>query len=287
MLTHPTQRSMKTRMRFNLNLAALLMLVSMLNFSPPITLAQTNAQSEPPKSPTETPSPNLSGVWTPRNRTYTIDPTDPLGQKLDRGPAFTPWGETQFKANKPAHGANQTVHPNDPFMQCFPPGVPRIYLEAGYPMQISQLPDRVIMLFEYDHFYRQIYMDGRAHPKDIDPTWMGHAIGKWDGDTLVVDTVGFNDKTWLDRVGHPHSEALHVVERIHRIGHDVLQDDITIDDPKTYTKPWTGQKTWKLSPGVDLVEDVCLDMGSDYFDYQKKVGMSGTGTPGHVVTPEK
>src|SRR5882762_5431295 len=127
-----------------------------------VTFAQATPQSGVASAPTGTSGPDLSGVWTPRNRTYTIDPSDPLGMKLDRGPALTAWGEAKFKANKPAHGANQTTHPNDPFMQCFPPGVPRIYLEAGYPMQISQLPDRVIMLFEYDHFYRQIYMDGRG-----------------------------------------------------------------------------------------------------------------------------
>ena len=286
MLTHRRRGSIRAGRWSSSILLKLLAMIAVLNFVPSVH-GQAPSQSGPSKSPNSASVPDLSGVWTPRNRTYTIDPGDPLGMKLDRNPAFTAYGEAQYKANKPAHGANQTTHPNDPFMQCLPPGVPRIYLEAGYPMQISQLPDRVIMLFEYDHFYRQIFMDGRGHPKDFEPTWMGHAIGKYDGDTLVIDTVGFNDRSWLDRVGHPHSEELHVVERIHRVGHDVLQDDITIDDPKTYVKPWSGQKTWKLSPGVDLVEDVCLDMGTDYFDYQKKAGMSGTGTPGHVATPDK
>ncbi len=257
-------------------------LVAVLAFASPMR-AQTAEQVVAAKTPLSTT--DLSGVWlVPHDRNYTLDPSDLLGLKPDHGPAMTPWGEAKFKANKPAHGANQTTHPNDPFMSCFPPGVPRIYLEI-YPMQIFQLPDRVIMLFEYDHFYRQIYMDGREHPKDIDPTWMGHAIGKWEGDTLVIDTVGFNDKTWLDRVGHPHSDALHIIERLRRVDHDTLEDEVTIEDPKTYIKPWTGLATWKLIPGADLMEDICLDMGNDYVKYQQKAGFSGT--PGVSAEPKE
>lgn len=261
-----------------------LMSLAILFAAPIVMYAQTNGQEK--NGPTSS-TPDLSGVWTPRNRTYTIDPSDPLGSKLERNPPMTAWGEAKYKANKPSHGARATLHSNDPFFQCFPPGIPRIYLEADYPLQIIQLPDRIVMLFEYDHFYRQIFMDGRGHPKDMDPTWMGHAIGSWQGDSLVIDTVGFNDKTWLDRVGHPHSEELHVVERIRRPDHNTLVDDITIDDPKTYTKPWQGQKTWKLSPGTDLLEDVCLDMGTDYNNYQKTLGTSGTGMPGHPFEPDQ
>jgi hypothetical protein len=218
--------------------------------------------------------PNLSGVWKPDRRTYTLDPADPLGLK-GVNPPMTAWGEAKFKANKPAHGANQTTHPNDPFMRCLPPGVPRIYLEAGYPMQIFHLPDRLIMLFEYDHFWREIFTDGRGHPKDADPTWMGNSIGHYEGDTLIVETTGFNDRSWLDRVGHPHSEELKVTERFRRLDQNKLEDNVTIDDPKTYTKPWGGVKTWTLSPGWELLEDVCLDSG-DYQDYQKESGSTPT-----------
>ncbi len=91
-------------------------------------------------------------------------------------------------------------------------------------MEIAHIPGRVLMLFEYDHFVRNIFTDGRQHPSDLSPSWMGDAIGKWEGDTLVVDTVGFNDKTWLDNDGLPHSEDLHVVERIRRVNHDTLDD---------------------------------------------------------------
>ena len=91
-------------------------------------------------------------------------------------------------------------------------------------MEIAHIPGRVLMLFEYDHFVRNIFTDGREHPKDLNPSWMGDSIGKWEGDTLVVDTVGFNDKTWLDNDGHPHTEDLHVVERIRRVNHDTPDD---------------------------------------------------------------
>jgi hypothetical protein len=141
---------------------------------------------------------------------------------------------------------------------CFPPGMPRLYLQP-FPMEIIQVPGRVIMLFEFSHFVRQIYTDGRKHNTDLGPTWMGDATGHWDGDTLVVDTVGFNDKTWLDRAGHPHSTDLHLVERIRRVDQNTLQDDITIEDPKAYTKPWGGQLTFQLRPNWNILEMVCED----------------------------
>jgi len=126
-----------------------------------------------------------------------------------------------------------------------------------FPMQVIQIPGEVILLFEYDHYIRHIYLDRREHPKELDLTWMGDSIGWWEGNTLVVDTAGLNDKTWLDQVGHPHSDALHVVERIRRIDRDTLQDDLTIDDPKAYKKSWTGQQVFKLRPTWRLLEYVC------------------------------
>ena len=125
------------------------------------------------------------------------------------------------------------------------------------------------MLFEYDHFVRHIFTDGRNHPKDLPSTWMGDSIGKWDGGTLVVDTVGFNDKTWLDNDGHPHSEDLHVVERIRRVNHDTLTIDTTIDDPKAYTKPWGGHAIYELKPDWNLEEMICED-NITFSEMQKK-----------------
>ena len=175
---------------------------------------------------------DLSGVWSGRENADTFTPEDPPLQ---------PWAEAKFRSVKPGYGPHASALSQDPLLDCLPPGVPRILL-IPFPMQIVQIPGEVIMLFEYDHYVRYIYTDRREHPKDLDLTWMGDSIGKWEGNTLVVDTVGLTDKSWLDQVGHPHSNALHVVERIRRVDHDTLQDDLAIDDPKAYTRPWTGQR---------------------------------------------
>jgi len=208
---------------------------------------------------------DLSGVWRrsrrpPDNaRKYTIYE---LALSLtNEKPQMTPWGAAKFKANKPNLGPNAVSlsETNDPIMKCFPPGVPRVYLVRAEPLEIMQVPGRVVMLFEYDHFVREIYTDGREHAKDLPGSWMGDSIGKWDGDTLVVDTTGFNDKTWLDNEGHPHSEDLHVVELIKRTSHDTMTIDTTIEDPKAYTKPWGGHAIYELKPDWTLGEMVCED----------------------------
>ena len=106
---------------------------------------------------------------------------------------------------------------------------------------------------------RHIYTDGRTHPADFNPSYMGHSIGHWEGGTLVVDTVGLNGKAWLDRVGHPESDQMHVMERIHRVDDHTLQVDLTFDDPKSYTKPWTAHMSLRLHPDWDIMEDICED----------------------------
>jgi hypothetical protein len=168
------------------------------------------------------------------------------------------WAATRYKDAKPSYGPHASANSQDPIVSCSPPGVPRIML-VPFPMQIVQTSGEVIMLFEYDHYVRHIDTGRRGHPTDLNPSWMGDSIGRWENDTLVVDTTGLNDKSWLDQVGHPHSDALHVVERIARVDHDTLQDDVTIDDPKAYTKTWTGRLVFKLRPGWHLLEYVCED----------------------------
>jgi len=230
-----------------------------------IVLAQTPDSSSVTKAQAASTTPDFTGVWS-QIGTYTFDPTDPRGAKAASLP-MTAWGLEKFNFNRPAHGAAQTTNSNDPVNRCFPPGVPRVYLQP-YPMEIVQLPTKMLQIFEYDHTLRYIYTDGRQHPKDPNPSYMGDSIGHWEGDTLVVDVVGFNDRTWIDRVGHPHSSDLHVVERFRRVDHETLQDDITIEDPKAYPRPWTGQKTFKLKPW-EVVENSCAD--NVFFDeFQKK-----------------
>lgn len=207
-------------------------------------------------------TPDLSGVWTMES----WPSTRYLSYAFMRDePPMTAWAEEKFKAAKPSFGPRMVEDSNDPVNPtvvnatgCFPPGVPRIYLHP-FPMEIIQLKGRVILFFEFNHFVRQIYTDGRKHNTDLGPTWMGDSIGKWDGDTLVVETTGFNDKTWLDRAGHPHSEALRVVERFRRVDHNTLQDELTIEDPKAYTKPWNGHLVFRLKPDWNITEMVCED----------------------------
>jgi hypothetical protein len=215
----------------------------------PFAMTQTARQPKTAAIRSAVPAPDLTGVWSGNKNAVTFGSQDPPLQ---------PWAEAKFKTAKPGYGPHASALSDDPLLDCLPPGVPRILL-IPFPMQILNVPGQVIMLFEYDHFVRHIYTDRREHPKNMKPTWMGDSIGKWDGDTLVVDTVSLNDKSWLDQVGHPHSDALHVIERIRRIDHETLQDDITIDDPKAYTKRWTGQQTFKLRPGWQLLEYICED----------------------------
>jgi hypothetical protein len=192
---------------------------------------------------------DLSGVWMESQEAVTFSSEEP---------PLLPWAMEKFKTVKPGYGPRATPDSQDPILNCLPPGVPRIML-IPFPMQIVQTPTETIMLFEYDHYVRHIFLDRREHPKNLDFTWMGDSIGHWGGDTLVVDTVGLNDKTWLDQVGHPHSDSLHVVERIRRVNRDTLQDDLTIDDPRAYAKPWTGRQVFKLKPAWRLGEYICED----------------------------
>lgn len=185
-------------------------------------------------------APDLSGVWLVENFQPRLFPNG--------GAPFTRWAETKFKATD--------VKVNDPNLACLPLGLPRFMISVPYPMEILQLPSRVIMIEEGPQTMRQIYMN-REHPKDLDFTYSGDSIGKWEGDTLVVDTIGFNDKTWLDGGGLPHSEALHVIERIRRMDRETLVDDITVEDPMAYTKALTAHETYKLKPGWEIREYVC------------------------------
>lgn len=242
--------------------------------SAPATPAQTTKTSAV-KAQAAPPPADLSGVWRrsrrapDKARKYTIYELAfaITGEK----PSMTPWAEEKFNANKPEIGPRSVSlsESNDPILKCAPPGVPRVYLVRAEPIEIANLPGRVLMIFEYDHFVRNIFIDGRPHPSDPNPTWMGDSIGKWDGDTLVVDTIGFNDKTWLDNDGHPHSEDLHVIERIRRVNHDTLTIDTTIEDPKAYTKPWGGHAIYDLKPDWTLGEMICED-NETYGDMQKK-----------------
>ncbi|HLI82795.1 MAG TPA: hypothetical protein VKV17_02700 [Bryobacteraceae bacterium] len=193
--------------------------------------------------------PDLSGVWGP-DRNFIYD----IGSALAKGEALPlqPWA---------AELARKRLSREDPEANCLPTGVPRM---APYPWKILQTPAEIVFLFEGNiHSYRQIFLDGRSHPKDPDPTWYGDSIGHWEGDTLVVDTTGFNDRFWFDFAGHPHTEKLHIVERYRRpdLGH--LEDAVTIDDPGAYTKPFTLYGHFPLQVGQEIMEYICNENNQD------------------------
>ncbi len=140
---------------------------------------------------------------------------------------------------------------------CRPPG-PKAGIAVGnFPMKIIQTPNLIAILYEYQTLFRQIFTDGRTLPQDPNPTWMGYSVANWDGDTLVVTSAGYNDRTTLDLAGHPHSDALRVTERYHRVNYGQIDLQVTFDDPKAYTRPWTVAVKLDLIPDGDLIEYVC------------------------------
>ncbi len=151
---------------------------------------------------------------------------------------------------------------DDPEASCLPTGVPRI---APYPWRIVQTPTHIFILFEGNiHSYWQIFMDGRKHPDDLDPTWYGHSIGHFEGKTLVVDTIGYNDKTWFDFKGNPHTEQLHTVERYSFDAAGKLINEVTIEDPGDYEKPFKVTFTAERAPkGFELMEYICQENNQD------------------------
>ena len=226
--------------------------VLVLAFSP-VMFAQTSSPSATAKA--APPTQDLSGVWVAQGKQGSA-----LLTSSKEDPPMTSWGKAQFMAASSGNknGSPKDAATNDPRLKCDPAGVPRVYL-SNRPIEFIQTPKRVFVFYEEDHNWRQIWTDGRAIPTDPDPTYMGYSVGKWEGDTLIVDTVGSNDKTWLDNVGHPHSDALHVVERIRRINHDTLQITFMVEDPKAYAKPWTtSSRTFRLKPSYDLTEEFCV-----------------------------
>ncbi|PWU08924.1 MAG: hypothetical protein C5B51_07055 [Terriglobia bacterium] len=193
--------------------------------------------------------PDLAGVWNPdSNFIGDIRRALKPGETLP----IQPWAQTLRDKRRSKE---------DPEANCLPTGVPRM---APYPWSIAESGKVLFFVFEGNiHSWRQIFMDGRAHPKDPNPTWYGHSVGHWEGDTLVVDTIGFNDKFWFDFEGHPHTDKLHTIERYTRTDLGTLVNEVTIDDPGAYTKPFTITSINRLEPSGDLMEYICQENNKD------------------------
>jgi hypothetical protein len=203
--------------------------------------------------------PDLSGFWMPEDPVKFL-----LSLSADMRPEDVPltaWGKQILQQRIDNNGKD---HPG---VSCLPSGIPeKDNIPDG--LKLVQTEDLVLMLHESRTIYRQIFTDGRPLPKDPQPTWMGYSIGHWEGDTLVVETIGQNGRTWLDMRGLPGTESLKVTERFSRprVGHmDIL---VTIEDPKAYTKPWNVHMAWRLEPDTDLIESICEENNRD---------------PGHMV----
>jgi hypothetical protein len=190
--------------------------------------------------------PDLSGIWRSASDRH-------LGNLAAGGVQvlLEPGAATLYKERQASKGKG------NPADRCLPRGIPGAMLVRDRPWKVVQTPGTVIMLFDELLHYRQIFTDGRGFPPDSIPTWFGYSVGKWDGDALIVDTIGFNEETWLDDGGHPHSEALRVTERFRRLNAAMLDIDITINDPKAYTKPWTATVRFERVSEADFGEHIC------------------------------
>ena len=246
----------------NCFLGLILAVVAMLAVAP-VLLAQSAVQAGAAKV-----TPDFSGIWmraeTARRFNQETPPMQPWAAEQvravregvrDPSEEFLPTALSLRGPRNWAKGRDDM----DPLIFCAPPGPTRI-LMLPRPFQIVQSPSRVLMLFEWDHLVRQIWTDGRGHAEGFPRTWMGGAIGRWDGDTLIVDTIGLNEYTWVDSFGHPQTEAMHIVERYRRVAYETLEVDLTFDDPEAYTRPWTGHYVFKLRPNREIQEhNACED----------------------------
>ncbi len=206
--------------------------------------------------------PDLGGVWLVPGLKYLIN----IAADLKEVP-FQPWAEAEYKRRMETRGKD------DPNNFCLPSGIPEKDAVTS-PWKIVQTPGLILILYESRTIYRQIFMDGRPLPEDPNPTWQGYSVGHWDGDTLVVDTVGpffATPRMLLDTRGHPVSEDLHVVERFHRIDATHLGYEVTVEDPKMYTKPFTNVRTWVLMPkSEEILEYVCTENNKEVEEHHIK-----------------
>ena len=185
-------------------------------------------------------------------------------------PPRTPWAEQVFRSRLTGRPTREKagVPPalgNDPIMQCNPYGFPRILFYTN-PVEFFHTPNRILMFFEWQRVTREIWMDGRELPKDPDSRWLGYSVGHWEGDTLVVDTIGFDDRAWLDQYGNVCSSDMKFQERWRRVDRDTLEVQYRLDDPKSYTKPWISTvKQFKRQAG-EIREELCAPMDEGYFN---------------------
>ena len=249
---------------------AALAFLSALNPSMSVLAQRGTAQPRPPAAPAPRwPDGRInlgaplgqSGLWERRNehlvinpKSYQADATKTARVHIDQVP-LQPWARELTNYRQALSLASE------PYTRCKPAGGPRQFM-SPYGLEIVEMPElKLLFVFNISNAmsYRRVYMDGRSHPKDVAPTYLGHSVGRWDGDTLVIDSVGFSEDAWMNRDGLPHTSQLHLTERLTRPNFETLNYEVTIDDPGAYTSPWTSGYTLGWSKGLDLFEYVCQE----------------------------
>ena len=226
--------------------------------------------------------PDLTGVWQggsdrpgPWDQANTglgvggtgLDPAAPVVLSSNDRPAnregapYQPWAAQKVLEAYKRRGID------DPTAQCLPPGIPRAVILGLFPQQIIQTPRQIVILYEYMSVFRVIPLNTQ-HPDDLIPSYTGNSVGHWDGNTLVVDITGFNDKTWLSGTGTFHSDQLHIIERYTRVNKDRINYDVTMEDPMVLTKPWTLHSSLMLREGTRLQEYTCAENNLDLEHYE-------------------
>jgi hypothetical protein len=248
-------------------------------------LAVTTVAQDQPKKPVagkDVPRdsaghPDMTGVWQGgSNRIGTWEETNADGGFVPGNAPITPFAikekqpQPVYKpeAQKRVDESYARRGVDEPMVRCLPPGVPRTTIMGLFPMQIVQTPKMVVMLFEVFHEFRLVPIDAK-HPDDLDPSYMGDSVGHWDGDTLVVDVTGFNDKTWLSGVGTIHSEKLHVTEKFTRVDLNTILYESIVDDPEVLAAPWIRYGTIMLRTGTRLQEYECVENNEDLQRYNE------------------
>jgi hypothetical protein len=221
-----------------------------------------NLSAPAPRTPDG--KPDLSGIWQLEARCppegcgdYPAAPEFvDLGARLKGGLPYQPWAAELVEKRRAQLGRD------DPVGSCRPAGAIRL-LTFPPPRKIVQLPGLILILSERDVTYRQIFTDGRPLPQDPDPSWNGFSTAKWEGDTLIAHTIGLRDGTWLDRKGSPMTEAAKITERFRRVNYGRLEIEVTVDDPKAYTQPWTIKLNQLIVLNTELLDYYCLDNERD------------------------
>jgi hypothetical protein len=241
--------------------------------APPPWNSPSIAPKQTPPSTGPAPRRDISGIWD-----AFAAGIQPAGVKSHA--PFTEWGNKMASSYKPGDGPRKVALAfiNDPLDGCDPAGFPRNLFFELRPFKVVQIPDQVLIMYEYQRIWRAIWTDGRELPKDTESRWYGYSVGHWQDDyTFVVDTVGLDERTWLDNAGDPHSADMRVEETYRRVDQDTLELTVKVDDPKAYTEPWVGLNKFALHrqpASFDIREMICAPSEAD--EYKKEVAGPAT-----------